>query len=72
MYVPFHSDMQAKDAIARELLDLDDEDEATEAIDEAYEHAVDVSVDISSRAGDPDFLNDDRETDIDILTGDAE
>lgn len=72
MHVPFHSEMQAKDAIARELLDLDDEGDATEAIDEAYEHPVDVSVDIESRAGNPDFLNDERETDIDILTGGAE
>jgi hypothetical protein len=64
MHMPFHAEMAVKDEIARELLD----DDATAAIDAAH---ADV-VDIESRAGAPDFCNDERETDIDILTGDAE
>lgn len=72
MHVPFHSGMQAKDAIARELLDFDDESEAATAIDDAYVTAVDVSGDIDARGGDPDFLNDEREAEVDILTGNAE
>jgi hypothetical protein len=72
MHVPFHSEMQAKDAIASELLDLDEEDEAAAAIDNAYATAVDTSVDVDLRASNPEFLNDERDTDIDILTGDAE
>ncbi|WP_436902136.1 hypothetical protein [Halovenus halobia] len=68
MYVPFHSQTQAKDAIAAELLDKD----ATEAIDEAYADALEATAGIESRAGTPAFLNDERETDIDIVTGDAE
>lgn len=66
MYVLFHSQMQAKDAIAAELLT----DDATEAIDTAHVDAVDAGR--KSHAGDPDFCNDDRDTDVDILTGDAE
>lgn len=65
MYVPFHSQMQAKDAIAAELL----ADDATEAIDDAYAETV---TGVESRAGTPEFCNDERDTDVDILTGDAE
>lgn len=72
MHVSFNSEMQAKDVIARELLDLDDEGEAAETIDGTYATAADVSVDLESRAGDPEFLNEARDTEIDILTGDAE
>lgn len=57
--------MQAKDAIATELLN----DDATEAIDDAYTETVTA---VESRAGTPNFCNDERDTDIDILTGDAE
>ncbi|MXR51780.1 hypothetical protein GRX03_09205 [Halovenus sp. WSH3] len=63
--------METKDAIARELLDLDDSD-AAETIDDAYASAVGAAVDIQSRGGDPEFLNDEREGDVEILTGDAE
>lgn len=66
MYVPFHSQMQAKDAIAAELL----ADDATETIDTAYDEMVDAG--IESRAGAPEFLNDERDTEVDILTGNAE
>ncbi len=66
MYVPFHSQMQAKDAIAAELL----ADDATETIDTAYDEMVDAG--IEARAGAPEFLNNERDTEVDILTGDAE
>ncbi len=68
MYVPFHSQTRAKDAIAAELLDKD----ATKAIDEAYADALETAAGLESRAGDPEFLNDERDTDVDIMTGDAE
>lgn len=68
MYVTFHSQMRAKDAIAAELL----EEDATEAIDEAYTDALETAAGLQSRAENPEFLNDVRNTDVDILTGDAE
>lgn len=71
MHMPFNSQMEAKDRIAHELLDLD-EDDAAATIDEAHEHALGPAVDLASRVSDPAFLNEDRETEIDILTGDAE
>jgi len=69
MHIPFGSEMQAKDAIAHELLDLDDE--AATAIDAAYAETFGPEADIGSRAGDPDFLNNECGMDIEILTGDA-
>lgn len=60
MHGPMHSQMRLKDEIARELLDEREGDAGSE----------DRPV-TSHRDADPDFLNDDCETAVDILTGGA-
>ena len=52
-----HSQMRLKDEIARELL--------------AEQRSADVTVDRVRDAGDPDFLTEDCDTDVNVLTGDA-
>jgi len=60
MHGPMHSQMRLKDEIARELLD-------------EREHGAGIEDPpvTGHRGADPDFLNDDCETAVDILTGAA-
>lgn len=67
MHVPRHSQLRMKDEIARELLaDAEAGEQAP-----AQQRPVDVSVGRDHRETTPSFLNDDCETDVDILTGGA-
>jgi hypothetical protein len=73
MYAPLHSQMRLKDEIARELL-ADGTDDAETATEEsrASERPVDVSIGLDSRDPEPSFLTDERDTEVDILTGGAD
>lgn len=67
MHVPHHSQLHVKDEIARELLA---DTEAGEP-DPTQQRPVEVHVGRDHCETEPGFLNDDCETDVDILTGGA-
>jgi hypothetical protein len=73
MHSPLHANRRLKDEIARELFeDIEHSNETSAGENRADgDQSVDVAVGLEGTDPDSGFLNDERQVDIDILTGGA-